>query len=178
MAMSISTQNAVPPVPQGITPGKHQAKRQEEQKKGEGDAQGRRRGLKRAEGPGRWEGGFGPGAPWFSSGLQICLTSCRDRYLWQGDNWQWPRASLESGFQPQQAGYWSRVWEGDPGRLCKMLKLRAVFAEAVSCCDHICARAAHLPNTFAPLFLTSLLSLWLHMLQCPISKENILTSDQ
>lgn len=29
-------------------------------------------------------------------------------------------------------------WEGAPGRLRRTLTLRAVFAEAVSCCNHIC----------------------------------------
>lgn len=54
-------------------------------------------------------GGFGPAVYWFNSGLWIYLTPCKHSYVQWRDNQRWPRANLESGFQAQQAGYWSRV---------------------------------------------------------------------
>lgn len=54
-------------------------------------------------------GDFGPAVHWLSSGLWICFTPRRDRYVQWRANRRWPRANLESGFQAQQAGYRSRA---------------------------------------------------------------------
>lgn len=153
MATGSSTQNVVPPVPQGIKSGKHQAKGQEQQKKGEGDAQGRRRALKWAEGPGCWKGealvqpstGLAPGCGF--------LLPCAGTGIYGGGTTgNGPEPTWRVVFRLGKQVIGAGRWEGDPDRLCRTLKLRAVFAQAVSCCSHICARAAHPPRTFAPSF--------------------------